>query len=401
MIQLSYFSIVSYCLFIYSSNAASNLGHIFVLLPGFYFTFKFIKLGLPKSAYFLLAFIAIAILSIFASDSISDKMKSVGELRYFLAGIISIWAFTATFAKKISQKQIRFLLHATIIIASVASINGIIGLFTGFNPLKLSPSTDPNRATGLYSMAITYGYGIQFITLILAGLLIYRKKVTQWISTKVLLFGFVACFLGLIYSGSRGALLGFYLGLPFIFYRSNKTKFIRILGALIAILTATVIIIFSGGSHYTRFLLPAKHDSNMIRVSQYQAAFEAIKEHPWIGHGYRNFGNVSERIKIEHDIPFKDFISHAHNNYVEFWADTGFFGFLFFILFHIAWSLEALRRKDYIGDITLSVSIAFFVSGMFQCTIIDAENAFAIMFIYGLSQVTHQRIKALNSLLSL
>ncbi len=405
MERIAFWSMASFSLFIYSSMAASSLGHILLIPPGLFFTYWcWRKIRLPSSAWFLLFFMVIATLSSFLSESMENPSKTVGELRYFLAGILSIPAFTSVFISRIErpkvfERRVRFLLYSSFLVAAVASVVGIFTLYYGYNPLKMKASSDPHRATGLYSMAITFGYGIQFMALINLGLLLFRQRVEKYISVRTLVVTMVCIFLGLYYSGSRGALLGFLSGIPFLFLRSHPKKFLGMMIAGALLTGVAVAIVFSGGSKATRFLLPAKHGSNMIRISQYEAAIEAIKERPLLGHGYRNFGNESERIKKEHDIAYPDFISHAHNNYLELWADSGIFGLLAFLGFLWSWFFESWRRQDIVGDITLSVIVALAVSGLFQCTIIDGENTFAIMFIYGLSQVTKTRIEALRRLL--
>ena len=404
MERIAFWSMASFSLFIYSSMAASSIGHVLLLPPGLFFTYWcWKKVPLPSSAWWLLVFMVIAILSRFLSESMENPAKTVGELRYFLAGILSIQAFTSVFTNKpdrprIIDRRIQFLLHSSLIVAAVASVVGIFTLYYGYNPLKMKASSDPHRATGLYSMAITFGYGIQFMALINLGLLLFRKKVEKYVSTKTLLVTMVCIFLGLYYSGSRGAMLGFLLGSPFLFLRFHPRKFLGVMTVGVLLTGIAAAIVFSGGSKTTRFLLPAKHGSNMIRLSQFEAAIEAIKERPFLGHGYRNFGNQSERIKKEHNIAYPDFISHAHNNYLEIWADSGLFGLLAFLGFLWSWFFESWKRQDIVGDITLSIIVALAISGFFQCTIIDGENTFAIMFIYGLSQVTTARIEALQRL---
>jgi O-antigen ligase len=402
MESLAYLSMGCFALFTYSSLAASSLGHIFLILPGFYFTaLLWKKSPLPTSAVFLGLYMLTAIITSYLAPNMADPGHAVGELRYYLAGILAVAAFTAALAchqtkPELFDKRVRFLLYASLLIAVVASVNGVLGLFWGYNLLRFRPITDPHRATGLYSMAITFGYGIQFMALISAGYLVFSKKMQSYFSMTVLVVSFCYIMLGLYFAGSRGALLGFMAGLPFLFARIRQKTFYTVIFGSSLTLLMMLVVIFSGGSEMTRFLLPAQHDSNMIRVSQYQAAYYAIQERPLLGHGHRNFGNESERIKIEYDLPFKDFISHAHNNYLEVWADSGLFGFLFFLAFQIFWFKEAWQRKDFIGDITTSVIVALVVSGLFQCTLIDAENVFAIFFIYGLSQVTPRRIQEHN-----
>lgn len=395
--NLVFYAICSICLFGYTSLAASSAYHVLIAVPAFYYLFKGKNLiSLPLSAKAILATMFFCTLSIFLNPDVPEKFHKFGDLRYMLIGVLTIYAFNAVWVRRIKDKQISIFLWLILISSGLASVSGIIGLFTGFNPLRFKAASEEFRATGMYGMAITYGYGIQMIVLLSAGLLYFRKQIEKYIPLNLVIFTLVSSGLGLYFSYTRGALVGLLVGLPFIFFRTQKKLFWKLLVAGAGLLVVAVGIMFAGGLS-NRFLLDAKNDSNNIRIAQYQTAYYAFLEKPWIGHGYRNFAEVSDRIKKEHNIEFQDFISHAHNNLVEFLVDSGIFAFLGLLIFQLSWAWECWKRQDYIGDISLAIIIAFFISGFFQCTIIDAENVFVLYFMYGVTQVTSARIKKFST----
>ena len=72
--------------------------------------------------------------------------------------------------------KIKFLIWAFLASTTIATVSGLIGLYTGFNPLKFKNACHPTRACGLYGMYMTYGYGINFFMVIVTGFLFYKNK---------------------------------------------------------------------------------------------------------------------------------------------------------------------------------------------------------------------------------
>lgn len=386
--KLTFTSIWCIFLFSYVSVSASALSHILIAVPTLYFTYKAIqerRLELSKSSVFLLLTIFISIISVFFAEDISRKFHQISKVKYMLFGVLAIFSYKSAL-KQISKKQISLMLNIFLVLLTIGNIAGIHALFNGYHVLRMKQASDGIRAAGMYGMAITYGYGIELIAILCLGVLInYWKNLEQLVNRNILIISTISSFLGLYFSYTRGAVLALIIAIPFIFIHKKKV-FITLMIAGITTLLIIASIVWNGNDVGNRFLLAAKTDSNMIRISQYQAAIAAFKEKPLIGWGYRNFESNAFDIKKRNGIDYAEFYGHAHNNYLEFLAATGIFGFISFVLFVIFWMREMWVRTDALGVILLPFVISFSISGLFQNTINDAENMFFIMFIYTLSQ---------------
>ena len=133
-------------------------------------------LSFDRSSFCLAIFILISIVSILAASDIDNLLKSIFKLKYFLIGLISIYPiqnYFQTIPSNQKLKIIRRLINLFLISITLANISGLIGLITHFNPLKFKHTGDYLRSTGMYGMAITYGYGIGIICPILLLSLIH------------------------------------------------------------------------------------------------------------------------------------------------------------------------------------------------------------------------------------
>ena len=214
--------------------------------------------------------------------------------------------------------------------------------------------------------------------ILLTGLLIYRDKIKDLVSTKWLIIHFIINFAGLYLSYARGAWLGYLLAVPFFFWGKKKVFFsITGIGALILIAS----IMFNPMAK-NRFLNSAA--SNGERLSYFQAALYAFQEKPIFGLGYKNFQPNSVRLKKKYDLDYKDRNGHAHNNFLEHLSTTGIIGFLFLLLFHFFWFWEGILSNTFLGKIAAVFTISLTISGMTQLTIGDGENLFFIMGFYTL-----------------
>lgn len=394
--QLTYFSIFSLALFSYTSTTLSALSHIFILVPGGYFFYRAIREGefkLSASQWALMGMIILGILSIVIAPDIERKFHRILKIKYLLLGLLSVFAYRHALKSHIDNKKIKILINVFLVTVSLASISGAIGLFTGYNPLRFRTALEPIRSTGMYGMAVTYGYGMQFVVILLTGLWINRDKIKDYIDSRLLTIAWIVSIVGIVLSYTRGAILGVIIAIPFLFYRKSKKVFWSLIAIGVVAIVALVLAINFRMLGKHRLFQGLKSDSNMMRISQYQAAWQGFLEKPLTGLGFRNFERHSIRLKEKHDLAYKDFGGHAHNNFIEFMVGTGIFGLVAIVLFHGFWFVESFGRKDLLGPIFSSSVVALIVSGQVQCTMSDGENMFVIMFFYAISQATLNRAK--------
>lgn len=384
-------SLLCLALFIFTSISLSALSHIFIVIPVLLIFLrpgaKF-DIALSYSAKFLLAFIIFSCISVLVNWELYDHpVKYLFKVKYFLIGFLAIFAYQKYFENynDSHDKTVKVLLHLFIISTTLATLSGLIALYSGFNILKWKEACHPVRACGMYGMTITYGYGIQFFCILLLGMIVHYKKIERFVSWQIISSSLAINLLGLYLSYARGALVGFLVALPFFFYRKKKV-FMPMMITLTIFFGFGLYYVFYGSS-VNRYLKDYKSPGNIIRISQYTAAFQAFLDNPVFGLGFRNFESQSVKIKQKYNIIRTEWGGHAHNNLLEVLSGTGLSGFLLFIGFIFFWLYELLKKNNVLSSIFVPFWVAFFVSGLFQSTIIDGENMFLIMLIYGISQI--------------
>ncbi len=383
--KLTHISIMLLCLMLFISFSATALSHIFILAPALYYMLKAIKykkLQFSGSMIALVFVILISILSVVLGD-VDRPLKHLFKLKYFFVGLLSVWVLRYSFANYFNEKRVKILISVALVAVSIATLSGLIGLWSGFNPLRFKDACHPSRACGMYGMYMTYGYGIGFVVMLLMGLWLFFDDLKLSISKNLVSIALFINMVGLILAKARGSIIAFLLCFPLFFI--NKSKKAVAIAYLIVFIGS--IILGTTSIQVKNFMAsPDRVFSVEVRLSHYKAAYAAFKENPWFGVGYRNFEPSEKMIKVRNAIPYPNITGHAHNNFLEHLASTGMLGMVAIILFHLLWFMEMLRRKDCFGRIFMPFICFLAISGMAQYTLGDGENMFLIMFIYSLSQ---------------
>lgn len=387
--NLSYASLFVLGLASLTSVSLGAVSHILLVIPGIYFLIKFIKEKkeippVPLSLWVLLILILVIALSVvFNLDILEKPWKNFAKVKYFVMGVLAVFAFKELFAKEQGRdKRLKVLLHTFIIVTTIASLAGIIGLYTGYTPIKFKAACHPRRACGLFGMYMTYGYGISMFSVLLSGLVIYKDRVKHLISPGLLYLCWVINFAGLFLSYTRGGWIAFFLAVPFYFFKQNKRYFLSFIGIGAVIFAATFVFV----PKVKKMFLQRSH-SNLQRLAFYETAYKAFLERPLFGWGYKNFEPNVKELKNKYKIAYPTLGGHAHNNFLEHLASTGIIGFFIVILFHLSWLREMYARDDLVALISFPFVINFTISGMFQYTFGDGENLFLVMGIYALTQI--------------
>jgi O-antigen ligase len=387
MIQSVYVGFWILALALFTSNSALSLYHIVMVAPVIYFTLTAKPREFSLSMIALLFMVVVIALSIGVNlEDMRRPLRNFLKIKYFLIGALSVFALRAYFKTPQALERLKWPFRVFLIATSVATISGLIGLWTGYNPLRFAPACSDYRACGLFGMLMTYAYGLSMLLVTLVAYWYHgRDKLYRWIPPWAFGLFLSINLLGLFLTYTRGAYLGFLLALPFIFFKRHKIKS-----------TILLIVIFASGLLVYKFV-PLPQDlqnrvySDTQRIAYYQAAWEGFKEKPLLGYGYRNFEPNVMAIKARHDIGWPKLGGHAHNNFLEHLAATGGLGALAFIAFFVLWAYEMIRRNDVIGEAGLVFVVSCSVSGLFQYTFGDSANVFMIMAIYTLTQVKNYK----------
>src|SRR5690606_23869557 len=156
-----------------------------------------------------------------------------------------------------------------------------------------------------------------------------RHRLSSWFNWRLGIVAFVCGFCGLYLSYTRGALLGFLCGLPFVLYYYRAKLGLTLGGlSLAAVVGLAAFYFFGTGNYNSRFLMNKDNNSDHIRKSQWQAAIIAVKEKPILGYGLSNYHSQLKRIKDQYDLNAKHYNdAHSHNLFLEVASGTGIIGF--------------------------------------------------------------------------
>ena len=383
--KLTFAALLVLSLGMFTSISVLALSHILFLPAGVYFFIVYLKrrdIPIPLRMWGLLGVWVTTVLSVlFNWDFMPSPVEALLKTKYFLIGMLSYFALSYS-KDYLTEGKIRLLLKILLVTTSLATISGIIGFFTGVNPITMAPVEYLKRASGMNGMVMTYAYGLNFFLLILVGLWLYRDEVKSYISKTWLLWAIAINTIGITLSFTRGAWLGIFAGLPFFFFKKNKKIFCAI------ILTALFLV---GGVFYINTLVKtpfSRVNSDEQRISYIQAAYKAFEERPIFGYGYRNFEPNVPDIKKKYSISYPEYSGHAHNNFFEHLASTGVLGAFAFALFCLLWFIDCYKGKSLFSRLELPIVASFVATGLVQYTFGDGENLFLLMLLFAMPLTT-------------
>ncbi len=103
----------------------------------------------------------------------------------------------------------------------------IAGIYSVYN----FTTSEGGRAKGLTD-TMRYGYGSAMMLLTLLSAILHREHLKSWFNWRLAIPVFLVGFLGMYFTYTRGALLGFLCGLPFVFYYYRPKFGVLFLGGM-------------------------------------------------------------------------------------------------------------------------------------------------------------------------
>jgi O-antigen ligase len=364
--------------------SAYQILYVFPLAYCSYLAFKNKDLKLPASAYWLLAFTAVALLSLAVNyDLVPKPSKNFGRLKYFIFGVGGIFVVRAWVndASDKIKKYVASTFMISIVVAGLFMIYKSIGIPVG------------HRVRGLTD-TMRYGYGTGMILLSLISGILHREKNKSWFDWKLAIVAVISGLIGVYLTETRGAFLGLICGLPFVLYFYSPKWGLRIGGVSLAglLLIGAFYLFGTGTMQGPRLLMNKNNKSDNIRRSLWQSAIIATTEKPFLGWGFSNFHTQLKRIKTEHDLPEKDYDdAHSHNLFLEVASGTGLIGLFLFLGWIIMWAKEAFQAGGLTRALIFPFGVSFVISSQFEVTF-DANNASMIFMMYAFTYLgTTQR----------
>ncbi len=371
VIQFSLVVFVVFSMFSISvTQIAFALGALSWILK-VYLTQTWKELRGTKVGVAILCFCLAGILSIITSV---DWESSIQLMKKLIQFVIFFWA-----ANAIQNEKQRDLLTGLVIITGVATaLNGLA---------PLSGDHYIHRIKGTMSKESTYAGILMLSGLVNLAILLFQKPKTYWA-----LGGLGIITSALMFTLTRQAWLGFFVGTIFLLFVCNK----KLLFLLPLLFLGLSLVAPTKVKNRILSFTNLQDDAFQQRASLWKSGWKIFKDHPITGCGYKCVDSVRSQYLDPSGLVER--MRGVHSNLLQLLIDTGVVGLGLWVSIWAAYFFEIFRRFRAL-DVSQSNSrgilmgsaaavLAYLVGGFFETTIYDSEIAMLLYFLMGLSLAT-------------
>jgi len=229
---------------------------------------------------------------------------------------------------------------------------------------------------------LTYATQMMMVALVGVGLSLSevgRARILYVAASIVVVFG-------IVFSYARGPWMGFMAALLIFFWGWKKRVAIA---AGIALLVLTVAVAFFSPSLKSRAEAAFSSSANADRIALWSTTVDMIRDHVWLGVGPGMYRRAIPPYREGYNVRFLS-SAHAHHNVLQELAERGLINtvllaaFWFTIFYMGALKLKAADGKSRLVYLGMQSAIfGFWVAGMFQYNLGDAENAMLAYLVCG------------------
>lgn len=350
----------------------------------------------------LMVFLGVALVSSFTGVDFNlsfwgdvERMLGVFHLLHFFI----LYLLIITVMR--SWKDWRFFLIFSVVISDLVGVYGIGQRFSVF----YSPYGEGRIISTIGNAAYVGAFAIFYFYFAL--ILFFKEKE---IGLKIFyIISIIINLFALLYSGTRGAYLGFGASLLFLLIlfallkKNKKIRRIMIAGTALFIL---IIIFFALNSNkpwvlnnptLSRLTHYSMSDVTMnTRFLSWKSAWLDFPNHPWLGNGYGNYASTFDKYFNPGFYIYsagETYFDRAHNNIVDITSTTGVFGLLAYLSIFIAafyyliknWRKDKIELSDFI--LLTCLIIAYFIQNLVVFDALVGYMALMVMlgYIYWLS----------------
>jgi O-antigen ligase len=281
---------------------------------------------------------------------------------------------------------VRVWMWAVGINGAYATLQNLSGVDFLRNDALETPGGGVWRAVGWYSESLNfvYSYGMSAFAISRPALTRYRR------------WGLVVCILGgmgIIAAISRGAWLAGILCVLFYLFFERR---IWVLPATAGFYLLTRLLTwYSPGFAGKIQGMETLHvdPSSAIRMDLWRAYWQMFIEHPWFGIGFLQGDELLpgyyKKLGIE-----QEFVSHAHNNFLQALGGAGIFCFISYCTISLIFAYKTWRMRHFSawGWSLLLAQMYLQAGGMTQCNFISGMNNQMLVFIWAMVLVLEDRL---------
>jgi O-antigen ligase len=269
---------------------------------------------------------------------------------------------------------------------------GLAAIGLGENPeilefqMKSENVPRPGGTVGLCNSVARY-FGL-IVPIAFSLMLVSRSRSTRWLAGSVVLMTTI----GLIYTLTRSAwlasLIAFALMFPFFMIRRLVTMRMMVQMVFLAAVFSILLAVY-GHILYGR-IVSDDYGSARSRLTTAKVAFRVIKDHPFIGVGINNYGNVLERYWDSEDTFTRR--AAVHNTFLQYVAEIGILGFTAYLWLLVAAYLRIRQaissRSDFLAAVAVGIlgSYFFFIISALPA-IANKNNITVVLSFWGLLAV--------------
>lgn len=287
-------------------------------------------------------YIAAGFFSVIFSSNFHLSLSNFGSK---IMEYIMLYFIVAEFISDITRLKKVLIVAFTSLI--MVAIDCLFQYLFGYDLLRLWP-LEAGRVTGSFQMPGDLGgYLGPFLCLSLALSVVRFKERKSRYTLRILSVLLLTLLIGTF---SRGAWLGFLVGVGFLGLTENRKIIYFTMAILIALAVVLPHIIDAPYDILARAKSSFKLSglSNSDRKLMWQVAWQMIKDRPFFGQGFSTFmGNFAKYGQEYRFFKEQGQIPYAHNCYLQIAAETGIVGlisFLFLIGTFLWRSLASLRK---------------------------------------------------------
>ncbi len=293
------------------------------------------------------------------------------EFRWILTFLCMIYLF----------KHLRNQQKAFNILAVITIVLNVIAFF-------LWLKTTYARAGGLLGASMSFAHNLAPVLCLYTILTLTNWK--RFILKEKILYAAVVFTSAaiVVLTFARGVWIGSVVALLTTTFLWNRKIFVGLISALLVL----VLIGISTNERFANRVLTKTADetnSNQERTALWRGNWEMVKEHPLFGVG---LGANKSHLRRHYDTfgyPETQRKSHAHNQYLQYWAGTGTFGlicFLSFLFIVLKYSYQSYKKIDdpFIRSVQLALLaglICFLVGAFTESNFNIAKNRFLFLIL--------------------
>ncbi len=332
--------------------------------------------------WLVIAVLAAGLIAVFVSP---DRWAGLGLFRaYLLEPVVFFYIFVNVMRGYRERRLALFALGASAVIIGFAAMLQYLGLVPGIEPYI---GESPRRATALFAFPTAIGkYVGPIVGLFLAFLVVPHPRYTpdaassrpHW-STWAFPLGVVAFgLLGLLFSVSRGALLGVAAAFLLVSFFSRWRRWL--LFGFAAVLVAVLLVPVTREKVTNVF--DRKDVSTDVRLVMWKGTLRLLEDRPLFGAGLAGFPLVYPQYK---EASHTEFFPNPDQLFLTLWAELGLLGLVVFLVLFFRFGrtcVRLMRSEDQetrqLGLALLAGLVAFLIHGFLDTPYF--KNDLAIMF---------------------